>query len=305
MTVHDRNSDNRDTLKRFVFENFDVRGKLVHLDAAWRAMMATTDYPETIRALLGEAAAATALLASTIKFDGRLTLQVQGGGDLSLLVVQCSSGLALRGMASWQGDNPQGDFASLVGDGRMVFTIDANSEGQRYQGIVETSGASLAECIQGYFENSEQLPTRLWLSASQERATGMLLQRMPPASRAQGSNLVEEDVDAWQRVQLLADTITNAELMQLPDGDVLRRLFHEEDLRVFEALPVSFRCQCSQERVANTLRMLGKDEVQSILEEEGAVKVNCDFCNRAYSFDGVDVALLFASDAPPGSATLQ
>ncbi|MEM9057972.1 MAG: Hsp33 family molecular chaperone HslO, partial [Pseudomonadota bacterium] len=235
MTAHDRDSNNRDTLKRFVFEHFDVRGKLVHLDASWRAMQSTTDYPPAIRELLGQAAAATALLASTIKFDGKLTLQVQGGGALSLLVVQCSSGLALRGMASWQGDNPQGDFKTLVGNGRMVFTIDANSEGQRYQGIVETNGASLAECIQGYFANSEQLPTRLWLTANAERAVGMLLQRMPPASKGATSNRVvaDEDEDAWPRVQRLAETITAAELLQLPDTDILHRLFHEEDLRVF------------------------------------------------------------------------
>lgn len=303
--AHDRNSDNRDTLKRFVFENFDVRGKLVHLDASWRAMVSTAAYPDAIRALLGQAAAATALLASTIKFDGKLTLQVQGDGDLTMLVMQCTSSLSLRGMASWRGDAPEGDFATLVGSGRMVFTIDANSEGQRYQGIVEIVGSSLAECIQGYFETSEQLPTRLWLTASDERAVGMLLQRLPPASRAAGSNRVEDDTDAWQRVQILADTITDSELLKLPDGDILHRLFHEEDLRVFEPLPLSFRCQCSQERVANTLRMLGEKEVLDIVAQEGEVQVNCEFCNRCYVFDGVDVAMLFASDAPPGTATLQ
>jgi len=279
----------RDQLHRFLFDGSHVRGELVHLDETWRALRARQDYPPAVQRLLGEAAAATALLAATIKFDGSLTLQAQGGGPLDLLVVECSGKRTLRGLARWSGEVEGLDFVQLVGAGRLVMTIDPGGEADRYQGIVSIEGNSLAQCLQGYFDRSEQLPTRLWLGVSGERAAGMLVQEMP-ATTAFG------DDDVWDRVTTLADTVTEQELLALPPRTLLRRLFHQEPVRVFDPQHWRFECRCSRERVAAMLESLGRAELDSILAEEGTVAVSCEYCSAAYRFDAVDVEQLF-SDA--------
>ncbi len=285
----------RDTLHRFLFERFPVRGKLVHLDASWQAVLERHDYPPSVRAVLGEAMAATAMLAATLKFDGQLTLQLQGGGRLGLVLVQCSSELALRGLARWRGAVPAGSLAEMTGSGRLSVTIEM-SDRRRYQGIVPLDGEGIAECLQSYFAQSEQMPTRLWLTADDRRAVGMMLQKIPAeVGGGQG------DADGWPRVTMLAETLTDDELLGLEDRALLRRLFHEEDVRLFSGLPVSFRCSCNRERVESVLRMLGRDEVAGIIEEKGSVEVRCEFCNRPYAFDSIDIERLFVADEPAGA----
>jgi len=279
----------RDELHRFLFEGSSVRGEVVHLDETWQALLTQRDYPPAVRRLLGEAAAATALLAATIKFDGSLILQARGSGPLSLLVVECSGRRTLRGLARWSGDVGGLDFAALVGTGRLVMTIDAGGDTQRYQGIVSIEGNSLAQCLQAYFDRSEQLPTRLWLGVSGERAAGMLVQEMPAPSA-----VGEEDI--WHRVTTLAETVTEDELLALPPHELLHRLFHEEQVRVFGPQTWRFECRCSRDRVAAMLKGLGRTEVDSILEDEGQVSVDCEYCGAGYGFDAVDVEQLF-SDA--------
>jgi len=274
-----------DSLRRFIFENLPVQGRHVHLDASWRAVLERQNYPLPVRALLGEAMAAMALLSATLKFDGVVTLQVRGNGPVHLLVVQCSSRLSLRGLARWQGDLPDSGLQQLLGDGRLAITIEP-ANGERYQGIVPLEGETLAACLEGYFQRSEQLPTRLWLTADDECAAGMLLQVMPERER---------NPDTWQHVTVLADTITRKELNSLTAQQLLRRLYHEEDVRLFEATPVAFRCQCSRARIEATLRSLGTDEMHSILREQGKVHVECEFCGRGHEFDEVDVAALFST----------
>ncbi len=283
-------TDSSDQLHRFLFDGSNVRGELVHLDHTWQAMLARHAYPPAVRQTLGEAAAATALLAATIKFDGSLTLQTQGAGPLDLLVVECSGKRTLRGLARWTGDVEGLDFATLVGPGRLVMTIDPGEESDRYQGIVAIEGHSLAECLQEYFDRSEQLPTRLWLGVDGQRAAGMLVQEMPASSPV-------EDADRWERITTLADTVTRDELLGLAPRELLRRLFHEERVRVFDPQGWRFECRCSRERVANMLRSLGRGELEDILREEGAVAVDCEYCGAAYRFDAVDVAQLL-SEAP-------
>jgi molecular chaperone Hsp33 len=292
-----------DCMHRFVFEHFPIRGHLVHLDAAWRALIEHREYPESIRDLLGEAVAASILLAATIKFDGVLSLQLQGDGFVHLLLAQCTSGLGVRGLARYQEDGEHAAapaagprVADLIGAGNLTVTLQTDEGAQRYQGVVPISGERLAESLQGYFENSEQLPTRLWLYADARGASGMLLQRLP--GEGGGSPAADAEVDdAWRRVQLIGDTLTREELRTLSDLEILRRLFNEDDLRLFEPAPVYFRCRCSRERVAGMLQGLGEVETRAVLAERGEVEVRCDFCNRAYVFDAVDVERLFNAGA--------
>lgn len=278
-----------DELHRFLFDGSNVRGELVRLDDSWQALLAQQDYPPAVRRLLGEAAAATALLAATIKFDGSLILQARGSGPLGLLVVECSGRRTLRGLARWSGDVEGLDFAALMGTGRLVMTIDPGGDTQRYQGIVSIEGNSLAQCLQSYFDRSEQLPTRLWLGVSAERAAGMLVQEMPASSAV-------DDEDMWNRVTTLADTVTEDELLALAPHELLHRLFHEERVRVFGPQTWRFECPCSRDCVATMLRGLGRKEVDSILEDERHVSVDCEYCGAGYRFDAVDVEQLF-SDA--------
>jgi len=298
-----------DTLRRFVFERYPFRGQLIHLGPAWRAMMEHHDYPAAVRDTLGEAVAAAALLSSTLKFDGLLSLQLRGEGPMHLMLVECTNGLAMRALARFRSPPDTRDLRVLSGNGTLTVTVESGGAANRYQGIVPLSGASMAECLRGYFESSEQLPTRLWLHAHVESASGLLLQRLPveakPATTTESgpAGLPNEDVeDAWRRVQLVADTVTAAELARLADRELLRRLFAEDDVRMFEPAPVYFRCRCSRERVQNMLRALGRGEVESVLVEFGQIEVRCEFCNRAYRLDAVDCAGLFARTAPSGPA---
>lgn len=308
-----------DTLNRFLFPVASVRGELVHLDESWCTVLERHDYPETVRNQLGQMMVASALLTATIKISGSIIMQVQGNGPITLLVVECrpknlseeseaeqseaeegeaeeSAGEAwrsryeLRGMAQWKGEVPAGDLAASFGSGRLVITIDPGQGMERYQGIVELTGSNLAEAIDAYLERSEQLPTRMWLAADGKQAAGLLLQRLPGT---------EVDEEHWNRLTTLAATITGKELLELEGREVLHRLFHEEDLQLFPAEPVRFHCSCSRERVANLLRSMGADEIHDIVRTEGAVDVNCEFCNMHYRFDAVDAEQLFVEQPQP------
>jgi molecular chaperone Hsp33 len=291
----------RDTLHRFLFDRFPIRGHLVHLDAAWRALIEHRQYPDAIRETLGEAVVASLLLAATIKFDGVLSLQLRGDGPMHLLLAQCTSGLGVRGLARYrEGEGASGSHKinELIGNGNLTVTLENEENAQRYQGIVPIEGERLADSLQAYFQNSEQLPTRLWLHADAQGASGMLLQKLPGASSLPPADAALVD-DAWRRVQLIADTLTPEELRTLADAEILHRLFNEDDLRLFEPSPVYFRCRCSRERVAGMLQGLGEAETRSVIAERGKVEVHCDFCNRAYVFDAVDVEQLFKAPVPP------
>jgi molecular chaperone Hsp33 len=295
-----------DSLRRFVFERYPFRGQLVHLGPAWRAMMEHHDYPAEVRDSLGEAVAAATLLASTLKFEGRLSLQLRGSGPMRLMLVECSNGLAVRAVARFSGTPTTLDLRQLSGNGTLTVSIEGDDVSSRYQGVVPLTGERMSDCLREYFESSEQLPTRLWLRADAEQASGLLLQRLPvisrPASATEsGTGGVSEDEieDAWNRVQLVAGTVTGPELAELTDRELLRRLFAEDDMRMFESAPVFFRCSCSRERVATMLRSLGREEVDSILAERGTVEVRCEFCGRRYRFDAVDAGTVFTHASDP------
>lgn len=278
---------NGDSLQRFMFENAPIRGEIVHLDATWQAVLERRRYPPRVRDVLGELMAAAALLTSTLKFDGRLVMQVQGNGPVNLLVVECTSDRKMRAIAQWQGEVPDAPLSQLVGDGRLAVTIDPQNGKERYQATVSLEGLTVAEAFENYFARSEQLATRLWLASDPQQAAGMLLQRLPDGAQS--------DEDAWARAVHLGSTITREELLALPVREIIHRLYHEEDIRLFSRMPVSFRCSCSRERVEAVLRMLGRDEIHSILEEQGLVGVDCEFCGSRYEFDRIDAEQLFAA----------
>jgi molecular chaperone Hsp33 len=277
-----------DSLQRFVFEGAPVRGEIVHLDATWRAVLERHEYPLPLRTVLGELMAAAALLSSTIKFTGSLIMQVQGSGPVKLLVVECTSDQTMRATAKWDEPLQGSDFRDLVGSGRFVMTIAPEDARQTYQGVVTLEGTDVSDALEHYMATSEQLDTRLWLAADGEHAAGMMLQRLPGSSEA--------DPDTWNRAIQLTQTVTSNELLKLPTREIVHRLYHEEDIRLFEPRVMSFRCSCSRERVVNMLRLLGREEVMSILQEREAVEVNCEFCNRHYRFDAVDAEQIFVAE---------
>lgn len=288
-------SDN-DTLQKFLFENTPIRGEIVHLDATWKAIQEKHNYPEPVRDLLGEMMAAAALLAASLKLNGRLVIQLQGNGPITLMVVECMNSTELRGVAHWQDLPASGDLQELAGNGQLTITLEPRDDQNRYQSIVELKGASLSEALMNYLQQSEQLDTRLWLAANQERAVGLLLQKLPSVH-------ADVDADSWNRIVTLTNTVREEELFGLAELDLLHRLYHEEEVRVFEPQPVCFRCSCSKERVVSMLRSLGQAEVTSIVQEQGEVAVACEFCNQKYAFDLVDVEELFATETPSNSST--
>jgi molecular chaperone Hsp33 len=279
-------NNSSDTLRRFLFEHVPIRGEIVRLDATWQSVIERHDYPAVLRDLMGELCAAAVLLAATLKLKGSMILQIHGKGAVKLLVVECSGDLELRATAKWEGELPPGTLQDLVGDGSFAITLDPKDGNQAYQGIVALEGDSIAEILQNYMTRSEQLETRLWLAADGKHASGMLLQKLPEQNEFM-------DEDAWARAVQIAETLKPEELLDVPAEELVHLLYHEEDIRLFDAQAVVFRCTCSRENVARMLRMLGREEVETILAECGDVEVHCEFCNQRYVFDRVDANAVF------------
>lgn len=294
-----------DFVQRFAVEHQAVRGQLVRLGPAWLALREHGDYPAPVRRLMGEAVSAVVLLASTLKFEGELTLQLQGSGAVRLLVAQCSHDFRVRAVARFDRERCAGlqepDFVALAGEGTIVVTIEAERRASRYQGVVPISGGSLADSLESYFANSEQLPTGIMLAADDFGAAGLLVQRMP----GQGGDDAEADRTFAASLEALAG-VSSDELLVRPPEQLMRRAFGGLDLRLHDTQAVEFRCRCNAERVDGMLRSLGETEVRSILQEQGAVTVTCEFCHKPWRFDAVDVSRMFGSPIAqvPGSDTV-
>ena len=298
-----------DLVRRFIFEDRPVRGHWVRLGAAWRDLRTHTRYPALVSELLGQAVAASVLLAATLKFRGTLTFQLQGNGAVSLLVAQCTHDFRLRAVARCdaarlealscgEGSAP---FRQLVGsDGRVTVTVEAEEKSLRYQGVVPLVGSSLSESLENYFASSEQLPTRVLLASDEGSCAGVLVQKLP----GDAAGDTEEAAAAWQAAQEGIGALSTAELLARPVEDLLGRGFRGRDLRLFRGAQVSFECRCSPGRVAGLLRALGAEEVRDVLKEQGAVTVTCEFCQRPYRFDAVDVEALFKESPPNGSVAI-
>jgi molecular chaperone Hsp33 len=280
--------NNRDNLHRFLFNAGGVRGELIQLDASYRAVLHERNYPQPIAQQLGEALAAVSLLSATIKYQGSLILQTQAQGPLHTLVAQATHGGSIRGLARWHQESTATAKDALFGDGRLVITLEPD-QGEPYQGIVSLRNQSLSESLETYFEQSEQLNTRLWLAANSQTAVGLMLQILP------GS---DQETSHWKSILTLAQTVTREELLNLDAETLLYRLFNEEGVRMLDSSPISFRCQCNQERIANALRTFERAELEEILREEGQISVDCEFCNRHYAFDRVDLEAMLSDKVP-------
>ncbi|MBA4341075.1 MAG: redox-regulated molecular chaperone Hsp33 [Methylibium sp.] len=316
-------------LHKFLFKGLPVRGQLVRLTDSWKELQSRREpdahYPPEVRQLLGEMAAAAVLMQSNIKFNGALVLQIFGDGPVKLAVVEVQQDLSYRATAKVVGEVPPGAglpaMLNVHGQGRCAITLDPKDKlpGQQpYQGVVPLSdekGAplqSLSAVIEHYMLQSEQLSTRLVLAASDETAAGLLIQHLPVQGEGNlaGATHAEEDpelADAFNRIGILAASAKREELLDLDAETVLRRLFWQEPLERFEPLRPRFACTCSRGRVGAMLQGLGREEVDSVLEERGEVEIACDFCGAHYRFDAVDVGELFTAghQQQPGSGTLQ
>ena len=277
---------NPDQSQRFLFEEHPIRGQTVSLDQTWLTIAQQSGLEGQGLVLLGQALAAVVLLVDTLKIEGSVTLQIRGKGPLGLLVVEANSKHTVRGIARQEGTiGDQMTLQEIFGSDCLVITIQTEGA-EPHQGIVPLEGTNLSEALEYYFETSEQLSTRFWLACDEKNVSGMLIQKLPGQS---------SDEDAWDRAVQLAATVTNEELQQLPIGDLLHRLYHQETLRLFEPSSIAFYCSCSRERTGNMLFSLGKNEVAEILEQEGEVSVTCEFCNARYGFDRIDVEQLFTN----------
>ncbi len=278
----------RDTLTRFLLERSGIRGVVVHLDQTWADIAARTEYPLAVAARLGETCAATALFTGHAKIDGRLSVQLRGTGCLRTLFAECTSAGTLRGIAHFQEPIPSPLTPRAFGPGSLLaITIESTPPGAqettRYQGLVSLEADSLAEAFEGYFEQSEQLPTRLLLASAEGRAAGIMLQKLPGA---------EGDMDGWNRCNALFETLGGQELLEQPVETLLHRLFHEERVKLLDRRALSFACSCSRERVEDMLRSLGADEARGALTE-GVAEVHCDFCGEGYRFEAEQIEGLF------------
>ncbi len=276
-----------DYVQRFLFENLDIRGRLVCLTGAWQRMLDGRDYPEDIAALLGHTTALNVLLGANQKGSGRVTLQVQGSGPVKLLVADCTAELQIRGMASYEKQKPfAGSERSLLGDGRLSVTLEDLKSGQFYQSLVPLEGENLQEIFEHYLSQSEQTTAYLRLKADGGALCGLLLEKLPQADT--------RDPDGWNRVCHLAETLQLDETRDAQPYDLLTRVFTEELMRVFRLYPVEYHCPYDEGKVKDMLLGLGREEVDSILAEQGEIVIRNEMCNHEYRFDAKAIADLFA-----------
>lgn len=273
-----------DTLRRFLFEQEEIRGSIVRLRDTWQHLLSADNYPEHVRPVLGEALAATALLGRSLKFDGRLTLQVQGGEHLRLLVMQCDHRLRMRGLAHF-GDNVPDNFTELVDGGALCITVESGKKAERYQSIVPLSEISLAESLQLYYQQSVQLPTMVMLAADETEAVGLMLQAMPERKPGNGF---------WRRIVEEMQGLDVVRMSHVEDATLLTALFPDDDIRLFDAEPVVFHCDCSDQRIENMLKMLGPNELQDMIAQQDPVEIRCEFCNQLYSLPAEQILALVA-----------
>jgi molecular chaperone Hsp33 len=273
-------------VQRFIFEHASIRGEIAHLGETYETILNQRPYPPTVKRLLGEALVSCLLLTGSIKFEGDVTLQFRGDKRLPLLIVQCDHQLQIRGFAKFQEDTGDVDYNAAFLDGNMALTINQYNQTQAYQSIVPIGSLSMAENLMQYFAQSEQVASRVWLAANDQMAAGMLLQLMPDQDTQQREEF-------WEYAVQIGQTISEHELLTLDNPTILHRLYHETELRLFPARPVRFQCRCTEEKMKQALTVLGEIEVGSLLLEKGTVEVVCDFCNRCYGFDAIDVTLLF------------
>lgn len=278
-------SDSFDQLHRYIFSEHHVRGELVQLHQSYQQIVATGNYPTIISDLIGELMSATALLTATLKFEGEISVQLQSEGPVKYIAINGTHNQELRGTARWDGELESNDLTQLLPKGLLVITISPK-EGERYQGVVALEYPTLAACLENYFQQSEQLETKIVLhsDSSKSKAGGLLLQVLP-------QHQTQASID-FQHLAVLTESVTQEEVLSLPAKDLLFRLYHQEEVELFSPQPVAFVCGCSKERSANALKSLDKAELHDIIEKDGELKLNCQYCNASYQFSHDDIDAL-------------
>ncbi len=275
-----------DTLQRFLFEHASIRGEIAHLEESYQTIMKQHPYPGAVRHLLGEALISCLLLAGSIKFEGEISLQFHGDKRLPILLVQCDHELNIRAFAKYQENQSAEDYQQAFLQGKMVLTINQYQQTQAYQSVVPIMSPSMGENLMHYFAQSEQIASRVWLAVNEDKAAGMLLQLMP------GQDTLQRE-QFWEYAVQLGQTISEEELLMLDNPTILHRLYHETELRLYNARHVHFRCRCNLEKMKQALMVLGKQDLEQLVQERGHVEIHCDFCNQQYLFDPIDITLLF------------
>lgn len=275
-----------DTLQRFIFEHANIRGEIVHVEKTYQTIMEQRNYPPMVKNLLGEAIVSCLLLASSIKFEGSLNLQFQGDERLPLLLVQCDHELNIRAFAQCAEHLETIDYATAFLHGQMVMTINQYNQTSSYQSAIPIQSTSMGENLMDYFAQSEQISTKVWLAVNDTAAAGMLLQLMPGQD-------TEQREEFWEYAVHLGQTVRDDELLTLDNQTLLYRLYHETELRIFDSRRTQFKCRCSPEKMQQVVTILGEEEAQALIKEQGKIDIRCDFCNQEYVFDAIDVTMLF------------
>lgn len=286
---------NKDYSQRFIFENYAIRGESVHLVHSYQTLLANNSYPLIIQRLLGELVCAAVMLSSTLKFRGHLAIHAKSEGPVQMLVAECSEHAGIRAVAHLRSDATFTEYDSLhtlLPEGVLVISIQP-AQGRQYQGVVPLTGATLSHCLELYFQQSEQLATRIYLTANGRTASGLLLQQLPSELS------VEDDTDLhWQHVAILADTVRDTELIELSTEALLRRLFAEEVLRLFDQCPVTFCCRCSREKTEFALSVMERAELEEIIAQKTHITVDCQFCCARYEFSRKDLDSILGPALP-------
>lgn len=268
-----------------MLEDLDIRGSIVQLDTVWQDIQTRREYPTAVGSLLGQMCAVSVLIAASLKQPGRLTFQLSGHGSVSMLVVDCTENLNLRGYAKAGQSLQSSAIQDLLGDGKLLMSLDTQDAHQPYQSHVPIEGNSIAEIFQNYLMQSEQLPTILLLTANQHRASGLLLQKLPDADR--------KDPDGWNRVSMLIKTIKEKDLLELGTANLLGRVFAEEAVRLFDSKRVQHNFPPDQEKIRNMLRAMGKADIAELLEKHGEIVVTDDLSNHTYCFSREEALAIF------------
>lgn len=278
-------------IQRFMFDKLPLRGAFVVLDDVWQTIVNQREYPEGVQQLLGELLVANVLLTANLKLKGKITAQIQDNPKLDLAVSECTHNLTVRATAKFtkaSEEDYQIHYEDCLKGGMLVISIDAENDGKVYQSIVALeSGMDLAEVLNEYMLQSEQLKTFFIFTYTKNRVIGFMLQQLPDPA-----NVHDKDL---QRLFMMANTLHKSELLTNSITTMLHKLFNEDDIVLFDPQDIKFACTCSRERVTNVLRSLGKDEADGIIADEGSIRITCDFCNAVYTYDSSDVVMIFES----------
>lgn len=272
-----------DAVQRFTLEQTGIRGEVVRLSNSVQQATTMQHYPAVVRQTLNEFFAATALLSTTIKYDGRLILQARSTGQIPLIMAECHSSGTIRGIARGAAQADSDNFAELLSGGTLAMTLQPD-KGEQYQGIVPLQGQSLADCLAYYFTQSEQLPTAFWFASTPRQVVAMMLQVLPSQ---------QPKTDDWQQAVQLGATLTTEEMLTLDNETLLYRLFNSFGVRLHTSKAITFDCSCSSQRCLSAVHTLGQAEAETLLQEQGSIQMDCEFCGQHYEFGNSEIAQLF------------